>query len=67
MASQHPDVTLFGHRRILKLGLYIKVVILDLVLDGILEQVIYLGRLESGERHIEVCSLQVGDKQGKDN
>jgi len=67
MASQHPDVTLPGHSGLLKLGLDIKVIILDLVLDGILEEVVYLGGLESRERHIEVCSLQVGDKQGKDN
>ena len=63
--TERPDISWLGDGRFLQLGFYIKIVVLDSVLQAVLEEVINLGRLETSEGHIEIRALQIGDEQSQ--
>jgi hypothetical protein len=47
----------------LELGGHVEVIIMHPVGKRVLEQVVDLGRIEAGERYVEVLALQIGDEQ----
>ena len=65
VATECPDITGLGHGGLFQFCAYIEIIIFDTVLEGILEQVIDLGRLKTSEGNIEVSALQVSNEQSK--
>jgi len=63
VSSQLPEVSALGNRGILQLRLHIEVIIMHTIGKRVLEQIVDLGGIEAGERHVEVLSLQLGDEQ----
>ena len=60
---KRPDVTGLGEGGIFQLLVHIEIIVVNAVLQVVLEKVVDLGRIKTGEGNIEVLALQVSDEQ----
>ena len=58
MRAKDPDVTFFCHCRLLKLGIHIEVIFLDILIMNTVHELLYLRRIKSGKGCIKICFLQ---------
>ena len=63
--TERPDVASLGKGGLFQLLIHIEIIVMHAVLQAVLEKVVDLGRVKTGEGNIKVLTLQVSDQQGQ--